>query len=48
MELDKPFANFDRIKELQKKKIEIDSELNLDKQESVVEIDDYSNDEMER
>ena len=34
-ELDKPFTNLDRIKELQKQKAKIDSELDLDKARNI-------------
>ena len=47
-ELDKPFTSLDRMKELQKRKIEIDSELDLDKQDNAMDIDEYQNNDMER
>ena len=43
-DLDKPFTNLERIRKLQKEKIRIDSELDLDKQEVISEIE---NDEKE-
>lgn len=47
-ELDKPFTMQDRIRELQKEKARIDSELDLDKQENIRSIDDTNEEEMER
>ena len=47
-ELDKPFTQKDRIKELQKEKARIDSELDLDKQENTRSIEKTNEDEMER
>ena len=47
-ELDKPFTQLDRIKELQKEKARIDSELDLDKQENMGEIEENRKEEMER
>ncbi|MBO5348559.1 MAG: DEAD/DEAH box helicase family protein [Clostridia bacterium] len=45
-ELDKPFTNADRIKELQKEKARIDSELDLDKQELNVEMEEDKGQEL--
>ena len=45
-ELDKPFTSLDRIKELQKEKARIDSELDLDKQELSVEIEEDKGQEL--
>ena len=39
-ELDKPFTQLERIRELQKEKAKIDSELDLDKQELSIEIEE--------
>ena len=39
-ELDKPFTNQERIRELQKEKARIDSELDLDKQENTKSIEE--------
>lgn len=47
-ELDKPFANQDRIRELQKEQARIDSELDLDKQESTRSVEENNEDEYER
>lgn len=47
-ELDKPFANQDRIRELQKEQARIDSELDLDKQESTRSVEENNEDECER
>lgn len=49
-ELDKPFAYTERIRELQKEKARIDSELDLDKQEMTQELSDENSndDELER
>ena len=47
-ELDKPFAQVDRIKELQKEKARIDSELDLDKQENTRSVEQENDEEMER
>ena len=51
-ELDKPFAFTERIRELQKEKARIDSELDLDKQELSQDVDECNennkNDEFER
>lgn len=47
-ELDKPFTNLDRIKELQKQKAKIDSELDLDKQETSNSIEFNDEEELER
>lgn len=47
-ELDKPFTQQDRIRELQKEKARIDSELDLDKQENTRTIEDTNDEEMER
>ena len=47
-ELDKPFTSADRIKELQKEKARIDSELDLDKQELVQEINEENEEELEK
>lgn len=45
-ELDKPFTNADRIKELQKEKARIDSELDLDKQELNIEMEEDKGQEL--
>lgn len=47
-ELDKPFTQQDRIRELQKEKARIDSELDLDKQENTRSIEQDNEEEMER
>lgn len=48
-ELDKPFTNQERIRELQKEKARIDSELDLDKQENTKSIEEIEDEEeMER
>ncbi len=47
-ELDKPFRLADRIKELQKEKARIDSELDLDKQEIILDVDEEQEKEEER
>lgn len=47
-ELDKPFTNLDRIKELQKQKAKIDSKLDLDKQETSNSIEFNDEEELER
>ena len=47
-ELDEPFTALDRIKELQKEKARIDSELELDKQEIIANLDDENVKEMEK
>ena len=47
-ELDKPFTQQDRIRELQKEKARIDSELDLDKQENTRSVEQDNDDEMER
>lgn len=47
-ELDKPFTNQERIRELQKEKARIDSELDLDKQENTKSIEENNEEEMER
>ena len=47
-ELDKPFTQQDRIRELQKEKARIDSELDLDKQENTRSVEDTNEEEMER
>lgn len=47
-ELDKPFNNLDKIKELQKEKARIDSELDLDRQDAVNSIENADEKEMER
>lgn len=47
-ELDKPFINQDRIRELQKEQARIDSELDLDKQENMRSIEEGNKEEMER
>ncbi len=49
-ELDKVFAFTERIRELQKEKARIDSELDLDKQEKTQELSDENSndDELER
>ncbi len=46
-ELDKPFVQLERIKELEKEKIRIDSELDLDKQENMG-VEETTEEEMER
>ena len=46
-ELDKPFTMGDRIKELQKEKARIDSELDLDKQELQQEVSDEKDEDLE-
>ena len=46
-ELDKPFTQYDRIRELQKK-ARIDSELDLDKQENVRSMEEGTENEFER
>ena len=46
-ELDKPFVNADRIKELQKQQAKIDSELDLDKQQESIELEN-SEQELEK
>ncbi|MBE6140455.1 MAG: hypothetical protein E7172_02840 [Firmicutes bacterium] len=46
-EIDKPFTQQDRIKELQKEKARIDSELDLDKQDNARSIEE-NEEEMER
>ena len=47
-ELDKPFTQKDRIKELQKEKARIDSELDLDKQEKTRSVADIFEEAKER
>ena len=47
-ELDKPFTSADRIKELQKEKARIDSELDLDNQENTRSVEDDFTEKMER
>lgn len=47
-ELDKPFTMQDRIRELQKEKAKIDSQLDLDKQENTRSVEDTIEEEMER
>ncbi len=47
-ELDKPFNQQDRIKELQKEKARIDSELDLDKQENMTNLDELDEEVIER
>lgn len=47
-ELDKPFNGQDRIRELQKEKARIDSELDLDKQENMRNVEEDNEEEMER
>ena len=47
-ELDKPFTQQDRIRELQKEKARIDSELDLDKQENTRSVEETNEEEMER
>ena len=47
-ELDKPFTSQERIRELQKEKARIDSELDLDKQENTREIEENNEEEIER
>lgn len=46
-ELDKPFSYTDRIKELQKEKARIDSELDLDKQEITREVEEEKEENLE-
>ena len=47
-ELDKPFTANDKIRELQKKQIQIDSELNLDKLENILNYNIETDEEKER
>ena len=47
-ELDKPFTQQDRIRELQKEKARIDSELDLDKQENTRSVEETNDEELER
>lgn len=47
-ELDKPFTNQDRIRELQKEQARIDSELDLDKQENTRSVEENNDEEYER
>lgn len=47
-ELAKPFNNLDKMKELQKEKARIDSELDLDRQDAVNSIENADEKEMER
>lgn len=47
-ELDKPFTQQDRIRELQKEKARIDSELDLDKQENARSVEEETEEELER
>ena len=47
-ELDKPFTQQDRIRELQKEKARIDSELDLDKQENNRSVEEVNEEELER
>lgn len=47
-ELDKPFTQQDRIRELQKEKARIDSELDLDKQENARSVEQENEEELER
>ena len=47
-ELDKPFTQQDRIRELQKEKARIDSELDLDKQENTRSVEQDNEEEIER
>lgn len=47
-ELDKPFTGQDRIRELQKEKARIDSELDLDKQENTRSVEETNDEELER
>ena len=47
-ELDKLFTNQERIRELQKEKARIDSELDLDKQENTKSIEENNEEEKER
>ena len=47
-ELDKPFAQQDRIRELQKEKARIDSELDLDKQENARSVEQENEEDLER
>ena len=47
-ELDKPFIQQDRIRELQKEKARIDSELDLDKQENTRSVEEVNEKELER
>ena len=44
----KPFTNQERIRELEKEKAGIDSELDLDKQENTKSIEENNEEEMER
>lgn len=46
-ELDKPFTQQDRIRELQKEKARIDSELDLDKQENTRSVEETNDEELE-
>lgn len=46
-ELDKPFSYSDRIKELQKEKARIDSELDLDKQEITRDVEEVKEENLE-
>ena len=47
-ELDKPFTQQYRIRELQKEKARIDSELDLDKQENIRSVEEVNEEELER
>ncbi len=47
-ELDKPFTQNDRIRELQKEKARIDSELDLDKQENTRSVEETNDEDLER
>ena len=47
-ELDKPFTQQDRIRELQKEKARIDSELDLDKQENARSVEQENEEDLER
>lgn len=47
-ELDKPYTQQDRIRELQKEKARIDSELDLDKQENTRSVEKTNDEELER
>ena len=47
IELDRPFPQQEKIKELQKEKARIDSELDLDKQENTRSVEDTNEEEME-
>ena len=47
-ELDKPFTQQERIRELQKEKARIDSELDLDKQENTRSVEQENEEELER